>query len=434
MEPKILIVGTVPYNEQSTSRAFDSYFHYWKKDNLAQIFSNTKKPVKGHCGRLFQITDQRMLKRWFDSKIKTGVKFFYDDLPLRWVDNNLEVKSSTINKMYQIGSKKNSFIYLLRGLLWRKKFWCTDELNNWIEEFKPDCIFLAFSDDFFILNIALHIAKKYEIPIISCIGDDYYFNYNFSFSPLYHLYKILYRNLVRKVFEHQGSSIYIGNKIRDKYNKEFDLNGETVYLTSSIERKEFKVIDKENLKISYFGNIRLGRNKSLNDIGYALGKINKNYILNIYSNELQEKYYKIFEKNKNIRYHGAIPYSEVQKKTLESDIVVVVEGFDKEDVDITRYSLSTKVADSLSSGANVLAYGSLECGAIEYAKETDCIAVCFKKEELEERIKKLIYDVEYQKENYKKSIQIVEKNHTLKNSTNIFKKVVVREVENYRRR
>ena len=46
MHPRVLIVGTVPYNTKLTSRAFDAYFHYWEKENIAQIFSNTKKPCK----------------------------------------------------------------------------------------------------------------------------------------------------------------------------------------------------------------------------------------------------------------------------------------------------------------------------------------------------------------------------------------------------
>ena len=54
MHPRVLIVGTVPYNTKSTSRAFDAYFHYWEKENIAQIFSNTKKPCKGHCETLFR--------------------------------------------------------------------------------------------------------------------------------------------------------------------------------------------------------------------------------------------------------------------------------------------------------------------------------------------------------------------------------------------
>ena len=80
MQPRLLIVGTVPYNTKSTSRAFDAYFHYWEKENIAQIFSNTKKPCKGHCETLYQITDHRILQRWMGKKIDTGVIYHYDDL------------------------------------------------------------------------------------------------------------------------------------------------------------------------------------------------------------------------------------------------------------------------------------------------------------------------------------------------------------------
>lgn len=72
MKPKVLIVGTVPYNKNLTSRAFESYFSGWEHDRLAQIFSNESVPLKGHCGTLFQITDKRMLKRKFSRRVETG--------------------------------------------------------------------------------------------------------------------------------------------------------------------------------------------------------------------------------------------------------------------------------------------------------------------------------------------------------------------------
>ena len=57
---KILIVGSTPYNKNTPARAFDAYFHGWKKENLAQIFSNPRKPNKGHAGYFYQITDKQM--------------------------------------------------------------------------------------------------------------------------------------------------------------------------------------------------------------------------------------------------------------------------------------------------------------------------------------------------------------------------------------
>lgn len=424
MHPRVLIVGTVPYNRQATSRAFDAYFHFWEKENLAQVFSNTKKPCKGHCGTLYQITDHRILDCWKLKKVKTGVIYNYDDLEDAWTNNSLEIDDKAIQNAYKFGRQHTPLTHLLRGLLWRKRFWKTPEFDKWLEEFNPECVFLSFSDDYFIPQIALYVAKKFNIPIVSSIGDDYYFNTKFSLSPFYYLYKYTYRALIRKVLRHKGSAIYISDKIRDKYNGEFSLDGETVYLNSEIERRPFKEINRENPMITYFGNIRMGRNNSLNEIGKALGKINKDYILQVYSNEEDQEYIDVFKENDNVEYCGTIPYAQVLERMSQSDITVIVEGFEKKDIDWSRYSLSTKAADSLASGVAILAYGSNECGIIEYMESTKASAVCSNKQELEDCIRELINNSDMQKEFYEKAIEITENHHKLESSCSVFEGVV----------
>ena len=427
MHPRVLIVGTVPYNKQMTSRSFDAYFHFWEKDNLAQIFSYTKKPSKGHCGTLYQITDHRMLERWLKKDVETGIIYNYDELDEAWENTtDLEIEGKTAQKAYKIGRNHTPLTHLLRGVLWRKKFWCTEKLNNWLDEFKPECVFLGFSNDYFINEIALYVAEKYDIPIVSAIGDDYYFNTHFSLSPFYHIYKTTYRRLVRKVLAHKGSAIYISDKIRDKYNSEFGLDGETVYLNSEIERSPFSYINTDNPVITYFGNIRMGRNNSLNKIALALGRINPNYVLQVYSNEPDHEITKVFEGNKNLKFCGSVPYAEVIKKMYASDITVVVEGFEKKDVNCSRYSLSTKAADALSSGAMILTFGSSECGIIEYMYSTKASVVCTDEKLLEQSIRSLLNNKEKQKEYYEKAIEIAEQNHKLESSCAVFEGVVGR--------
>lgn len=435
MHPKVLIVGTSPYNTQGPARAFETYFTNWEKENLIQIFTSPIYPIPGHCKELFQITDSQMLKRWIKPSFHVGKKYYYEQL----VNNPYNLTESTekhglISKLYSIGSKKNALIYILRGMLWKEKYWCTTELVTWVDEFEPECIFLAFSDDLFILNIALYFAKRYDIPIVSCIGDDYYFNDIKTRSPLYFYYRKKYKSLVDKIFNHGGSAAYIGNKIRDKYNEFFGLKGETVYLTSDIRPHEFRYINDKCASFLYCGNIRLGRNHSLNDIGRVLHKINPNYKLFVYSNEQDAEYYQELKENKGIVFGGAIPYVEVQEKMKDSDVLVVVEGFSDADVNITRYSLSTKVADSLAAGGTVLAYGSSECGAIEYAKSTKCISVCTDPKQLETTIRNLISDTEMQKQYYDTARFVVEKNHTLKNSNRVFENMVLQTIQDYKSR
>ena len=388
-DKKILIVGTVPYNKKSTSRAFDAYFHYFERENLAQIFSNAKTPCKGHCASLFQITDSRMLSRWLGKKIDTGVIYNYEDLEDEWEDWDLEFENKSTKKLYRAASRHTTLTHILRGILWRKKFWCTDKLNNWLDNFAPDCVFLAFSDDYFIPKIAMYVARRYNIPIVSCIGDDYYFNTKFSLNPFYYIYKSTYRRLVRKIFSHPSSAIYISDKIRDKYNSEFGLSGQTVYLSSNISRKPFEPINKENPVITYFGNIGIGRNNSLNDIGFALGSINKDWRLEVYSNEPNEKVYKVLLENPFVDFKGSVPYAQVENRIRESDITVIVEGFRRKDINMSRYSLSTKAADA---------------GAA---------TVCEKREDLRDSILNLINNTALQQEYYKKAIKATEKNHNL---------------------
>lgn len=424
--PRLLIVGTVPYNTQSTSRAFEAYFHNWEKENIAQIFSNQKSPVKGHCGTLYQITDYRLLQRWKGKKIETGVIYNYDELPDCNESEERVDDSVNAQKAYRFGGKHSPLTHLLRGLLWRKKLWCTEKLNKWLDDFRPEVVFLSFSDDYFISQIAYYVAKRYNIPIVSSIGDDYIFNYRFSLLPLYNLYKLTYRNHIKKVLSHKGSAIYISDKIRDKYNSEFGLDGETVYLTSTTSRKEFAYVNQDNPLITYFGNIQMGRNISLNEIGYALGKINPKYKLEIYSGETNPEYYKLFEHNPNIIFGGRIPYEEVQKKMANSDVTVIVEGFREEDIYWSRYSLSTKAADALASGATILTYGSQECGIVEYMISTKASFVCTEKDQLENIIRSMLENKKLQKQFYNQQIVMTREHHNIQKSCEVFEGVVKR--------
>lgn len=419
MNPRILIVGTVPYRENATSRAFDSYFHGWDRSCLAQIFSNPDTPIQGHCGTLYQITDQRMLKRWFCRNAKVGRVFRYEDL-----DGAKAEISTAVQTLYAMGSRKNSLVYLLRGILWREKFWHTPELDAWLEAFDPQCVFLSFSDDYFIPKIALYVAKKFHIPILSSIGDDYYFNYRFSPDPLYHIYKLSYRALIRRVFGHRGSAIYIDDKIRDKYNAAFDLQGRTVHLASTVERRPFRPINTVSPKILYCGNLRLGRNRTLNAIADALGRIDSRFILDVYANETDPRYYSMLERNPNARFHGAVPYAEVRHLTEECDILILAEGFGKQDVDTVRYSLSTKAADAVASGAAVFACGHQECGAMDYCVRNGFATVCTDLRQLVPMLKNLICDPETQKRQYLAGDALLKNHHRLEYSTNVFQAAV----------
>lgn len=432
METRILIVGTVPYNEQSTSRAFNTYFCNYEHNQLAQIFSNNRIPCKGHCETIYQITDSSLLKRRFSKKQQVGKIYNYDELPDTWNETNIVKQNKILDKLYAIGKRKTPINYLMRKALWNKKYWNTPQLNKWLEDFNPTIVFLSFSDDFFIPEIALYVSEKFNIPILSSIGDDYYFNDKFSIDPFYHIYRHKYKKLIDKVMK-RGSAIYIGDKIKNKYNNYFSIDGETIFLTSAIESKNFTAINTINPLISYCGNIRIGRNESIVKIAKALYMINSNYIINVYSNEKDNKYIKPLLKEKNIRFLGQTSYENVKETTRKSDFVLVVEGERKKDVYWSRYSLSTKVADSLASNSLIISYGSLECGAIEYLANSGACIYGKSVEELAENLKNVLNNVNSQRTLFSKSQELYLNNHLMSVNNKRFMQLVER-VENNEKR
>lgn len=426
--PRVIIIQTTPYSTNNSSRSLDTYFHYWEKDKVRQIFSRNWKPQKGHCGELYQIKDSDLLKKWLHRPVDVGTIYRYEDLDEQGVSQVID-DGELSSQGYRLGQSHTPIVELLRGLLWRRKFWCTDKLVKWLDEYKPELVFYNFTNNLFLQKIALFIANRYTIPIVTAIGDDYYFNDRKSLSPAYYLFRRRYKRLTEQIFSRKGSAVYVCDKIRDKYNARFGLNGETVYFNTSVERKPFSPIHVESPEIVYFGNIRLGRNCALMSIADALGRINPKYKLQVYSNEQDESVYGELKAHPNVVWGGAIPYSDVMKKTFSCDIYVVAESFREEDINFTRYSLSTKAADGLASGAAVLAYGPPESGVIDYLLKTDAAAVCTEESGIEDAIRKLIADPDRQRSLYEKACKITEDHHTLEGSTAAFEKIVLRAIE-----
>ncbi|MBQ3773442.1 MAG: InlB B-repeat-containing protein, partial [Pseudobutyrivibrio sp.] len=91
----------------------------------------------------------------------------------------------------------------------------------------------------------------------------------------------------------------------------------------------------------------------------------------------------------------------------------VVEGFGPEDIALTRYSLSTKAADCLASGAAVFAYGPKDAGVIGYLIRTEAAVCCTEKEKLEGCLKTLLHNAVLQEKCYKQAVNVSKINHTL---------------------
>ena len=375
--PRILIVGTLPYNPNESSRALDTYFRGWPKENLRMIFSNADVPMKGHCSSLFQITDYDLLQVLKGKTKNPGRAFNYEDLS----DTPQHDEKQKLAKF----KKKNTFRFYARKFLWKKKRWCTSELNQWVDEFKPEAIYICFSDDYFILNISYYFAKKYNIPIIAQIGDDYYFRDNKN--PLLAPYLKSYKKLFRNIMSLDGFGVYISQKLADQYNSHFRLQGHPFYLASAIKESNQPI----RREFNYFGKIALGRDKALAKLSQILKKVNPDFALNVYSTDARDKQ-KEYLKSNGCNYKGTVPYSDAISIMNSGSFNIVASGFSKKDIEQTRYSLSTKISDLLSCSGPIIAIGPQGDGAIDFLSENQCAFVIDDLDFDFNKLKDFIYD------------------------------------------
>lgn len=398
--PKILIVGTLPYRPDESSRALDTYFHNWDNRKLRMIYSNSKPPYNDLCGSYFRITDAELARHILNRKNKVGSIIKPTDTHF----NNSFKSSRFLNGL----KKKTIFRFYMRKWLWNKKFWLTNELIDWVDEFKPQSIYICFSDDYFILDIAYYFATKYDIPIIAQIGDDYFFRkHSFLLKP----YIKKYNELFLKIMNTKGFGVYISDKLSKKYNSYFYKKGFPIYLGSCIKPSKFNLIYEFN----YFGKVNLGRLKSLTLLGDALYKIDKSFCLSVYSQNVSKKDSLILKKH-HCSFCGNVPYSVVLEKMNSGAFNIVASGFSKKNIEESRYSLSTKIADSLASSGPIIAIGPRGDGAIDYLIENKCAIVLDNQEIDIKRLSLLLKNREYLKELSNKATKIYNLNHLLKNN------------------
>lgn len=331
-------------------------------NDLAQLYFGTnEEPNLKVCNNYFRMTEIDIFKSIFTLKFRTK-NTYNDSLKL-----NSDGDKTILKKI-----KNNAKTFaLLREMLWKLNTWKTKELFTWIEDFKPDVIFSVLGNCIFVHNITIYIANKYKIPFVSYFTDDYYINDN-STNILqkihYKLMKIQYNKTMK-----QSSYVYV---IGDKMQKDYKIifKREFGVLVNSIDfqdnDKHMKNLSaSNNIIISYIGGLHLNRWKSIVDFSMLIDDIKNKHNLKI---EIQvfsalnpnEEIINEFNKH-SIKYLGFLDKDKVKKQIEVSDFLLHVESFESKYRLYTKYSVSTKIPECLSSNKLLIVYGPHEVASVE---------------------------------------------------------------------
>lgn len=363
---KILIVGPNPICHSASTRALLQYFSDFRRNELFQFYSNTSTPPEQICCSFFQMTDKDLL-----------LSFFRKELPGRVFDDVGSLPRKTDGKMnglfsllYRIGKTEKPIIHLARNLLWQERKVFNSKFIEWLNHANFDAVFLHSSNAFFILKIGFSIAKKYNVPLIFEIADDYFFNSHLSFSPFYYIYRHMYKTLFKRVVRESASVFYISPLMKEKYDSYFHVNGVSITSPAQLSLPKKSVTFNDIRNISYFGNIGFKRFETIIAVSKVLADRMPNAIIHVYCPVIGNSDASKLMGFKNISVHKSLPYSKMIEAVNAADVLLFVESFSKRVAKDIKYSLSTKVGDYLNSGRPIIAIGSKLAGSIDFFEKT----------------------------------------------------------------
>lgn len=420
-ELKILIISHNAFSESvNMGKTLVSYFNDFNANDIAQFYIQAEVPTVDVCKNYYRVTDKDMVKSIFGKKV--GCVLGENDI--EYGRKNVKNYEGVEKKLHNRAGKRTPMTYVLRNLLWKLGHWNSKKLKKWIDDFSPDCVFFASGDYSFMYDIALKTAQSRNIPLyVSCM-DDYYINNNNKGKFLGTVQYKYYLKHVKKTMEYASAIFCICDSMTEKYSEFFNKKCVTIHTAASFDEP---LSSDKNGKISYIGGLSYGRYVQLADIGRELKKLGME--LDVYAPEKSDQIQSYMSAENGINYHGRVSAKEVKEIMAQSMAVVHTESFDEEIKDKVRYSVSTKIADSLMSGTCIFAYGPDDIASVKYLKDNNAAYCVTSKDDLADGLKDFISNAELRNNTVKNAVDLANKNHRPGNNYNVIFDVISSDVK-----
>ena len=382
-DKKVLVISHNAFSTiNNMGKTLSGLLGGFEKSNLAQLYFHVAEPDIQMCKTSFKITDKDVLKSLYTFKA-WGKR----------IEEIREIKhdqDELTERVYKFGQNRTAGKHLARDIMWKIGRWKSKQLFEWIEDFKPDVIFFASGYAMFSYNIALFIAKKYEIPLITYFCDDYYdYNYSRNNSIVANIRMKLFRKKVKDIIVESSQLVFISESMMKKYKEIFNKEGVVVmtpYTSCETEKKEIG----NPLKLVYAGSVMSNRWKTLKKIGEALEQLNKDeqrIILDIYSQGVDLEIISQLSIGRSMVFKGAVSAEQIKMIYKDADILLHIESFLEKDIVRVKHSISTKIADCLASNRAFLAVGPPGIASIEYLEKNNAAYIITDENHILEKLK-----------------------------------------------
>lgn len=383
---KILIVSNTPWSkENSFGNSFSNIFEGIPDLEFANISCRTVTDLDPIVSACFEISEKSLLKNLKDKRSPSGKKIDIEAL------KNCKKSAEESNVKTFARKKRWQVLFWSRDIIWKLGHWKSQELLDFIDDFKPDLIFQPVYYSSYLNDIACFIQEYTNVPMLGYISDDCYTLRQFSLSPLYWIDRLYKRKKVKKTIEKCKILYVISDIQKREYEKLFTPECKVLTKCADFsEQPQLKTSYNTPLQLVFTGNIGTNRWKTLALIANALKKINRDGTkaeLRIYTaTPLTAKMQQALDIDGVSYLMGTVPASEISRIQSEADILVHVEAMDKKNKLAVRQSFSTKLVDYFKAARPILAVGPKDVASIDHLLKNNCALVADNEAELTEKL------------------------------------------------
>lgn len=358
--PRVLIISNnVVSDTKNNGKTIHSFFKNYPSEKIRQLYFSNELPTGRIYSGYYRISDMDMLKLKSGDIITNASK-----KPI--VRNNLKVN-------------KNQYNRIIREIVWKSNRWKNKKLIKWLDDFKPEIVFFVAGDSGFAYDITRFIMEKYKTKLITYVTDDYILPRS-SENKIIKRRRLYIKSKLSSILHDTDIFVTISEKMRNTYlnifNKDsYIASNQVISLKREIASKSSK---HTRLLMVYAGGLHFKRYETIALLSNVINNLNKKMTvkleLEIYTNSYpSEKVLKMIENKEDSKYKGTLSNEELILKLNEADILLHVESFEKECIESTKLSVSTKINEYISVEKPILAIGPEGVASMEYLKE---VAIC----------------------------------------------------------
>ncbi|MEW6606916.1 MAG: hypothetical protein AB1414_05610 [bacterium] len=237
-----------------------------------------------------------------------------------------------------------------------------------IKEFNPDIIY-TIGESYFAINFSSYLSKLLDINVIYHFMDNWI---DTSFNIVKN--RLINRLILGKIYNQMTKSrnaLVISDLMKKEYenrfkNIEFHVIG-NILTNNNLTNLGLK--DGKEFQLLYMGGLHIGRIETIMEMCKLLDSqrlMNVPFMFNIYVPKGHYNKYQHLFNFKNSRIFNEVDNTKAQVLIRKADILIHVESFKQENIEYTKYSLSTKITEYISAGRPIIIYGPSEINSAQY--------------------------------------------------------------------